>query len=176
MTPEVTQQVSKLRSEFYAQFADTQDTVVTINKEKSYASTPPKVSWVDAQQRLNYLCIYAYSAPDVLVPNRLLVLRIGVNIGAELLAGVSRGRGIRRHNQACQFYLTLLPDEALGLMPWIIDALDRDTKPGLATMPLPVHKLVQELDGSLVPSFWTPTAQQAARASLAATTLTPNYA
>jgi hypothetical protein len=175
MTPEVTQQVSKLRSEFYAQFANTQDTPVTINKEKSYASTPPKVSWVDNQQRLNYLCMYAYSAPDVLVPSRLLVLRIGVNIGAELLAGTSRGKGIRRHNQDCQFYLTVLPDEALGLMPWIAHALSRDTKPRLATMPLPSHTLVQDLEGSLVPSFWTPTAQKAARSPLSVT-LAPNYA
>ncbi|WOD37697.1 hypothetical protein [Nodosilinea sp. E11] len=168
MTPEVTQQVSRLRSEFYAQFADAQNTAVTINKEKSYASTPPKVSWTDTQQRLNYLCIYAYSAPDVLVPDRPLVLRIGVNLGAEVLAGVSRGKGIRRYNQACQFYLTLLPDEAMALMPWVLDALNRDAKPQLTTLPLPYHKLVPELGGSVAPSFWTHTAQRAVKSPLSA--------
>ncbi|MBE9139835.1 hypothetical protein IQ254_22000 [Nodosilinea sp. LEGE 07088] len=166
MTPEVTQQVSKLRSEFYTQFAKTQATTVTINKEKSYASTPPKVSWADSQQRLNYLCIYAYSAPDALVPDRPLVLRIGINLGAEVMAGASRGKGIRRYNQTCQFYLTLLPDEALALMPWILDALNRDTKPQLTTLPQPAHLLVPEPGGSVAPSFWTHAAQKAVRSPL----------
>lgn len=160
MTPEATREISKLRAEFYSLFANGLGTAVTITKEKSYASTPPKASWTDEQQRLNYLCIYAYSAPDVLVPERPLVLRIGVNLGAELFAGPSRSKGARRYNQTCQFYLTLLPTEVLESMAWLLDVLKHN--PELTPAALPESSYTLDYDATLgqVASFWTRTAQQ----------------
>ncbi|MGF1567402.1 MAG: hypothetical protein ACFCVD_04930 [Nodosilinea sp.] len=160
MTPEATQKISKLRTEFYGRFANALGTSVSITKEKSYSSTLPKASWTDAQQRLNYLCMYAYSAPDVLVPERPLVLRVGVNLGAELFTGPSRGKGARRYNQTCQFYLTLLPHEVLASMPWLIAVLDQQYGLELAALPTPPYTLDQEQGAGPVVSFWTRSAQQ----------------
>ncbi|NJL45368.1 MAG: hypothetical protein HC922_05755 [Leptolyngbyaceae cyanobacterium SM2_3_12] len=168
MTPEATREISKLRTEFYSLFADSLGTPVTITKEKSYASTPPKASWTDEQHRLNYVCIYAYSAPDVLVPDRPLVLRIGVNLGAELFAGPSRSKGSRRYNQTCQFYLTLLPPEALESMDWLIHVLQCSGDLTLESLPPSPYSL--DCDSSLgqVASFWTRSAQQRVQQPVAA--------
>jgi len=158
MLPESAQQVSKLRAEFYRSFADALATPVNISREKSYASTLPRVTWTDEQNRLNYLCMYAYSAPDVLLPDRPLVLRVGVNLGAELSTGSSPGRGSRRYNWTCQFYLTLLSPELPAALPWVIKALGQPYGLDLGAMPELPYTLESKAVAGQVDSLWTPSA------------------
>ena len=160
MLPESAQQVSKLRAQFYRSFADALDTSVNITREKSYASTLPRGSWTDEQGRLNYLCMYAHSAPDVLLPDRPLVLRVGVNLGAELFMGYSPGRSGRRYNWTCQFYLTLLSSELPTALPWIIKALAQPYGLDLDALPELPYTLEVKASSGQVNSLWTPLALQ----------------
>jgi hypothetical protein len=155
MLPESAQQVSKLRTQFYRSFADALDVSVTITREKSYASTLPRVSWTDEQGRLNYLCMYAHSAPDVLLPDRPLVLRVGVNLGAELFMGSGPGRGSRRYNWTCQFYLTLLDAELPAALPWIIQALGQPHGLDLDALPALPYTLESKATAGQANSLWT---------------------
>ncbi|WP_017299200.1 hypothetical protein [Nodosilinea nodulosa] len=173
MLPDSAQQVSKLRAQFYRSFADTLETSANISREKSYASTLPRVSWTDEQGRLNYLCMYAHSAPDVLLPDRPLVLRIGVNSGAELAVGSSPGRGSRRYNWTCQFYLTLLSDELPAALPWIVQALGQPQGLDLGAL----EGLPYTLEGAAGPvnSLWSRLALQQMERPLAKAIATPDY-
>ncbi|TVP64252.1 MAG: hypothetical protein EA342_16760 [Leptolyngbya sp. LCM1.Bin17] len=168
MTPETARDLSTLRSKFYHLLGAKLDVAVTIAREKSYASTLPKVSWTDQQQRLNYLCLYAYSAPDILVPDRPLVLRIGVNLGAEFMANTKGGRGMRRYNQDCQFYLTLMPEEVLDAVPWLVVAMHRHMQ-DWQTRPMAPYGLASSQPLGAVTSMWTQAARQQVYRSLQAT-------
>lgn len=174
MLPDSAQQVSKLRAQFYRSFADTLDTAANISREKSYASTLPRVSWTDGQGRLNYLCMYAHSAPDVLLPDRPLVIRIGVNSGAELATGSSPGRGSRRYNWTCQFYLTLLSDELPAALPWIVQALGQPH--GLELESLAGLPYTLEGTAGPVKSLWSRLALQQMQQPSSVATVTPDYA
>ena len=153
MLTESAQQVSKLRAQFYRSFADALDVSVNISREKSYSSTLPRVSWTDDQGRLNYLGMYAHSAPDLLLPDRPMVLRVGVNLGAELATGASAARGHRRYNWTCQFYLTLIPPELSAALPWILQALNQPR--GLDLEALPELPYSLESKPGQVNSLWT---------------------
>ncbi|MGB3136768.1 MAG: hypothetical protein WBG38_20700 [Nodosilinea sp.] len=155
MLPESAQQVSKLRSQFYHSLAAALEAPVTISKEKSYASTLPRVTWTDDQGRLNYVCLYAHSAPDVLLPDHPMVLRIGVNLGTELSTRVSSDRGRRRYNWTCQFYLTLVSSELSAALPWIVEALGQSSgfdPEALSDLPYILES--RESPGGVV-SLWT---------------------
>lgn len=172
MLPDSAQQVSKLRAQFYRSFADSLGVPANISREKSYASTLPRVSWTDDQGRLNYLCMYAHSAPDVLLPDRPLVLRIGVNLGAELAMGSSPGRGSRRYNWTCQFYLTLLSAELPAALPWILQALaqphglDLDSLEGLP---------YSQATGGQANFLWSRQALQQMQQPRSVATVAPDY-
>ncbi|PSN12217.1 hypothetical protein C7293_21125 [filamentous cyanobacterium CCT1] len=165
MLPESAQQVSKLRAQFYRSFADALDASasisnINISREKSYSSTLPRVSWTDDQGRSNYLCMYAHSAPDVLLPDRPTILRIGVNLGAELAMGASSERGRRRYNWSCQFYLTLLSTELSAALPWIVKALGQPCGLDLAALPELPYTLEHKEVAAQVDSLWTRLALQ----------------
>jgi hypothetical protein len=159
MTPEAIRAVSTLRSEFYGSFAENLGTMVTIAPEKSYARALPKVSWTDSQQRLNYLCLYAYSAPDILVPDRPLLLRIGLNLGAEFVDPGKGSRSLRRYNQDCQFYVTLLPQETLGAVPWLVAVVHSHSQ-DWPMLPSPPHGLASSQPLEATVSMWTQAARQ----------------
>ncbi len=176
MLPDSAQQVSKLRTQFYQSFADAVDFSVTITREKSYASTLPRVSWTDGQGRLNYLCMYAHSAPDGLMPDRPLVLRVGVNLGAELAMGTGPGRGSRRYNWTCQFYITLLAAELPAALPWILKALEQPHGFDLdALTGLPYTPEAKATAGQAI-SLWSRLALQQVQPPPSAPVVSPDYA
>ncbi|MGJ3251950.1 MAG: hypothetical protein ACFE0J_12585 [Elainellaceae cyanobacterium] len=156
MTPETIRIVTQLRDEFYTLFAASMKVPVTITNRSSYASTPSMASWVDNDQRLNYVCVYAYTAPDELVPNRPFILRVAVNKGAEMGAIARRGRGYQRVNRRKHFELTVLPSEILDFLPWIV-SLAKSYDEGAATLTSdPPHPFDCRMsDESLSHEAWT---------------------
>ena len=120
MTPAAIRLVSQLRHEFYSGFAAAMKVPVTVTNENSSASNPSMAYWVDQQQRLNYVRIYAHTAPDELVPERPFVLRLAINKSADSAATARRERGSQGLNQSWYFELTLLPEEVLDFLPWIV--------------------------------------------------------
>jgi hypothetical protein len=176
MLPDSAQQVSKLRTQFYRSFADALDISVNITREKSYASTLPRVSWTDQQGRLNYLCMYAHSAPDVLMPDRPLVLRIGVNLGAELFMGSGPGRGSRRYNWTCQFYLTLLAAELPAALPWILQALEQPHGLDLGSLTGLPYTLEGRAAAGQAKSLWSRQALQQVQSLRSVPVVSPDYA
>lgn len=156
MTPETIRIVTQLRDEFYASFAASMKVPVTITNRSSYASTPSMASWVDNEQRLNYVCVYAYTAPDELVPHRPFILRVAVNKGAEMGAIARRGRGYQRVNRRKHFELTVLPSEILDFLPWIV-SLAKSYDEGAATLTSkPPHPFDYHMSGEpLAHEAWT---------------------
>ncbi|PSR17629.1 hypothetical protein C8255_11540 [filamentous cyanobacterium CCP3] len=102
--------------------------------------------------------MYAHSAPDVLLPDRPTILRVGVNLGAELAMGASSERGRRRYNWSCQFYLTLVSTELSAALPWIVKALGQPC--GLDLEALPELPYTLESKAPQVNSLWTRLALQ----------------
>ncbi len=176
MLPESAKQVSELRAQFYTSFADALGTAVTITREKSYASTLPRVSWSDDQGRLNYLCMYGHSAPDVLLPDRPLVLRVGVNLGAELFMGAGAGRGTRRYNRTCQFYLTLVGAELPDALPWILKALAQPHGLNLEALSDLPYIIESKASAGQADSLWTRSAMQRMQQPRATATVSAEYA
>lgn len=126
MTPEAIRKIGKVRQEFHTEFAAIIDVPVNITKGDSYSSNFPKLSWVDLNQRLNYVYVYAHIAPDQLLPDRPLILRIGVNKGLGWEA-VKRSQGSKgKGDKVLRFDLTLLPDEILDFIPWLVGLLKSD--------------------------------------------------
>lgn len=96
-------------------------------------------SWVDQKQRLNYLRIYAYTAPDELVPERPLILRISVNKGADILTIAKRGRDYQGLNRSWYFELSLLPEEILDFLPWVVSLVIASDKGSAVVVSDPPH-------------------------------------
>ena len=121
MTPEAIRTVADIRQEFYNLLAPALGVPVHITKGSSYLGNTPKMSWTDSDQKLNYICVYAHTAPDALVPDRPLVLRLGINqgLGLEPLKGRQHKHPIGQ--KLLRFELTLLPDEILRFVPWVAD-------------------------------------------------------
>jgi hypothetical protein len=128
MTPTAIRTVSQLRQEFYSHFATAMKIPVNITSENSYTSNLSKASWVDNRQQLNYVCIYAHMAPDALVPERPLILRLAVNRGADLVAAARQGKSNNGLNRNLHFELTLLPEEVLDFLPWIVSLVKSHDK------------------------------------------------
>ncbi|NJR65065.1 MAG: hypothetical protein HC772_06680 [Leptolyngbyaceae cyanobacterium CRU_2_3] len=120
MTPTAIRIVSQLRQEFYSRFATAMQIPVNITSENSYTSNLSKASWLDSTQQLNYVCIYAHTAPDALVAERPLILRLAVNRGADLAVSTRQGKSSHGLNRNLHFELTLLPEEVLDFLPWIV--------------------------------------------------------
>lgn len=114
--------VSQLRGEFYLLFATGMNVPVRITN-KSYSSNSPIASWIDDRQRLNYVNIYAYTAPDEFIPNRPFILRVAINKGAGRVTIAKQGQECRGLNQRWDFELTVLPEEILDFLPWTVSLI-----------------------------------------------------
>jgi hypothetical protein len=120
MTPAAAAIVSELRGRFYSHFAAAMPPLVTVVNAKQGAPGTSVAAWVDAHQQLNYLYVYACVAPDPFLPERPLILRVSINKGAEMPSLSRIKRGSRSLNQDWHFDLTLLPEEVLAFVPWVV--------------------------------------------------------
>lgn len=120
MTPEAIRIITQLRREFYSLFATAMQVPVRISNSSLYASNPSIASWIDRRKKLNYVCVYAHIAPDELAPERPFILRVAANKGAGIVVGTKGEKDYRGLNQNWYFKLTLLPEETLDFLPWIV--------------------------------------------------------
>lgn len=90
---------------------------VSITSSNLYASNPLTASWMDNGKKLNYLCVYAHTVPDELVPKRPFILQLAANKGAGISANTRREKDCQGLNQSWYFKLTLLPEEVLNFLP-----------------------------------------------------------
>lgn len=141
MTPAAIRIVSQLRQEFYCLFSVAMKVSVNITGGSSSASNPSMVFWNDSQQRLNYVYIYAHTAPDELVPERPFVLRVAINKSAGTPITANRGKGCRGINQSWHFELTLLPEEILDFLPWTVGLIKSYDSSFAFLVPDPPHPL-----------------------------------
>jgi hypothetical protein len=149
MTPSAIRLVSQLRREFYSRFATAMDVPVHVTSGNSYASNLATASWLDQQQRLNYLYVYAHTAPDDLVPERPLILRVAINRGAGIGILSRREKGCRGFNQSWYFELTALPEEILDFLPWIVILIKSDVS-SASCVPDPPHPFDFQLSSALL--------------------------
>lgn len=141
MTPEAIRTLSQLRQEFYLLFAAAMEVPVRITNQNSQTSHLSVASWVDNQQRLNYMCIFAHTAPDRLIPERPFTIRIAVNTGGDTVAIARQKQGMQELNRNWHFELTLLPDEVLDFLPWVISMIKSYNQDFVALLPEPPHPL-----------------------------------
>ncbi len=120
MTPEAIRIITQLRREFYELFAAAMAVPVSITNGSSSTGNPPIASWIDNRKRLNYLRIYAYSAPDDLTPERPFILQLSVNKGGGVAAATKWRRDYQGLNRDWYFELTLLPEQMLDFLPWLV--------------------------------------------------------
>lgn len=160
MTPEIIRSIAKLRHDFYTSFAEAMEEPVTISGS-SYSSLASIASWVDANQRLNYITIYAYLAPDALAVDRPFILRFSINKGAGPVTLPRQGKGCQGFNQQWTFELTVLPEELLDFLPWIVDLVQAQNQ-GLGSFSEhPPHPINPDFLVSLkAPHLWTLAAEQ----------------
>lgn len=135
MTPEAKQILVQLRDTFYDQFAAAMKREVSITKDNSLVFSPSLAaiaSWVDDQQRFNYLSVTAHTSPDPLLPNRPLTLRITINPPGGVITNtktVHKKTGLSL-NQAWSLNLTVLPEEIGEMAHWVaswIHSQDNDS-------------------------------------------------
>lgn len=136
MTPEAIRIVDALRCEFYSLFAMAMKVPVRITGN-SYSTNFPTASWLDLRQKLNYLSVYAYTAPDHLIPQRPFILRLAINKGAGRFMKGKWGKECCGFNQGWQFELTLLPEEIIDFLPWIVSLVkaQENSSPSLVQVP-----------------------------------------
>ena len=139
MTPEAIRIVSQLRGEFYSLLATAMKVPVSLTQDNSSASHRSMASWIDDRQRLNYVLVYAHTAPDALVPERPFILRVAVNKGAGLVVNPKRRKDYRELNQSWHFELTLLPEEILDFLPWIVSLVKSHDKCSASFVQTPPH-------------------------------------
>ncbi|MGC8712451.1 MAG: hypothetical protein ACP5RH_08670 [Leptodesmis sp.] len=160
MTPEIIRTISKLRNDFYTSFATAMPEPVKISGN-SYNSLASIASWVDSNQWLNYITIYAYLAPDALVSERPFVLRCSINKGAGTVALPRHGQVCRGVNQQWSFELTILPEELLDFLPWIVDLVQAQTQGLHSLSQRPPHPLNPDFFVSVKSAhFWTLAAER----------------
>ncbi|WP_299487641.1 hypothetical protein [Acaryochloris sp. IP29b_bin.137] len=135
MTPEAKQILVQLRETFYTQFAAAMKRDVSVTKDNSLVFSPSLaaiVSWVDDQQRFNYLSVQAHTAPDPLYPGRPLTLRITINPPSGIITNtktVQKKMGLSL-NSSWSLNLTVLPEEIVDMAHWVaswIHAQDNDS-------------------------------------------------
>ena len=168
MTPEAIRIVTQLRREFYSLFATKMEVPVIITNSNSCASNPSIASWIDRQQRLNYVCIYVHLSPDELVPNRPFLLRLAINKGAGIGVSAKQHKDYQGLNQRWHFELTLLPEEILDFLPWIV-SLVKSYEKGSPSLTLePPHPFEFKMSNLLLShDIWTQKAGLQASHSLA---------
>jgi hypothetical protein len=120
MTPDAIRVLSQLRQEFYALFAVAMEVPVRVTNKNSYCAV---AYWIDAKQRLNYLRIFAHTAPDELGLKRPLTLRLAINVGEDITVLTKHRRDSQELNRDWSFELTLLPEEVLDFIPWIVSLI-----------------------------------------------------
>jgi hypothetical protein len=140
MTPDAIRIVSQLRQDFYSLFATAIGIPVRISG-KSYISNSAIASWVDDQQRLNYLNIYPYLAPDKFIPERPFILRIAINKSAGRFTRAKQGQICKGLNQDWDFELTLLPEELLDFQPWIVGLVNSHNHGAASFVEEPPHPM-----------------------------------
>lgn len=163
MTPDTIRTLTSLRDQFYCLFAAAMEASVKVTQGNSSTNSPAMAFWVDDQQRLNYLRVYAHTAPDVLVPERPFVLRVSVNKGAGVPLATKQAKGCRGHNQSWHFDLTVLPEELLEFVPWIVSVIQAQEKyPTVAqTSPYPLtHQAPAAFNAASNNDAWTQNARQ----------------
>jgi hypothetical protein len=155
VTPETKHIVNELRREFYSLFAATMNVPVYITGA-SYSSNSPIASWVDARQRLNYVNVYAYSAPDEFIPFRPFILRLAINKSAGRITIVKKGQEYRSLNRVWDFELTLLPEEILDFLPWVVSLVKTQDKSSPSLLVPPPHPFEFEVPTvGLLTEAWT---------------------
>lgn len=161
MTPDGIRIISQLRREFYSLFATAMQVPVNITNSNSYASNLSMASWIDHRKKLNYLCVYAHTAPDELVPERPFILRVAANKGAGITLTTKREKDCRGLNQSWYFKLTLLPEEILDFHPWIVNLVKSYDKGSASFLLEPPHPFDFRIsDITLFHDAWTQKAGQ----------------
>jgi hypothetical protein len=164
MTPEAIRIISQLRREFYTLFAAAMEVPVNITSGSSSTGNPPMASWIDDQQRLNYLRIYVHTAPDQLIPERPFILRLSLNKGGGVATATKWRRDHQGLNQDWHFELTLLPEEILDFLPWLVSLVkshDQDADSFAQESPHPFHLKIS--DEPFSNDSWTQKAYQESR-------------
>jgi len=154
MTPDAIRTLTSLRDQFYGLFAAAMEVSVRITHGNTSTNSPAMAFWVDDQQRLNYIRVYAHTAPDTLVPERPFVLRVSINKGAGVPLATKQSKGCRGHNQSWHFDLTVLPEELLEFAPWIVSLIQAQEERSAAAAQSPLPRLK-------VPAFPYPFTRQA---------------
>lgn len=163
MTPEAIRTISQLRREFYSLFAAAMKIPVSITNGNSYAGNPSMASWMDGRQRLNCVYVYAHTAPDDLVPERPFILRVTTNKGAGMIPATRRGKDCRGLNQSWHIELTLLPEEILDFLPWIVGLVKAHDKGSTSFVQEPPHPVNFKMSDVLsFHDLWTQKAWQQA--------------
>ena len=161
MTPEAIRTVSQLRQEFYSLFAAAMKVQVIVTPKNSSTNNLPIAFWIDNRGKLNYMRICVYTAPDALIPERPFILRLSVNKGAGIVIPIEQGRNCRRLNQDWHFELTLLPEEILDFLPWIVSLIKYQEKNSASFVPEPPHPFQSKtFSALLVNGAWTQKAWQ----------------
>jgi len=136
---------------------------VRITNDKLYARSPCTASWTDSKQRLNYIWVYAHTAPDELVPKRPFILRVAINKGAGVVAAAKQGKDRQGLNKSWRFELTLLPEEILDFLPWIVTLVKLYDEGSVSLIPEPPRPLSFKLPSVLLlHDAWTEKAWQQA--------------
>jgi hypothetical protein len=166
MTPDAIRIIAQLRREFYSLFAAAMEAPVSITNGGSSTGNPPMAFWIDHRQRLNYLRVYVHTAPDELMPERPFILRVSVNKGGGIITTAKWRRDCRGLNQDWHFELTLLPEEILDFLPWLVNLVKSYDHGSASFVQEPPHPFSFKISDWL--SFkeaWTQKAQQESRNS-----------
>ncbi len=160
MTPESIRVLSSLRTEFYTQFVSAMQVPVKISGS-SYNSISFVASWLNDREQLNYLNIYAYTAPDELAVERPFILRIAINKGAGNMGFAKQAQAFRGVNQKWQLELTVLPEQLLDFLPWVVDLVQAHAKGDSSFMQEPPHPVTLELSNWLLTDMiWSTQAEK----------------
>ena len=155
MTPNSIKELAKIRHEFYSLLAIAIDMPVSITKGNSHSCNPSKISWRDCHRRYNYIYIYAHIAPDKLLIDRPFIIRVGINKGLGIGTSTSRKEMQGDSQEVLRFDLTLLPDELIHFIPWVISLLKAYDKGHNISIPSPCPLNVSTLDEILRYGAWT---------------------
>lgn len=161
MTPETIRIITQLRREFYTLFAAAMEVPVNITNGSSSTGNPPMASWIDDRQRLNYLRIYVYTAPDQLIPERPFILRLSVNKGGGVATAAKWRRDYLGLNRDWHFELTLVPEEILDFLPWLVSVVQSYDQGSASFVQKPPHPFDFDISNVLlVNEAWTQKARQ----------------
>ncbi|MGA7935220.1 MAG: hypothetical protein WCA35_16850 [Kovacikia sp.] len=159
MTPETIRITTKLRREFYDLFVAEMNVPVKISHNSSYLIA----SWIDNRRQLNYVNIYAHLAPDDLLDQRPFILRLAINKGVGHVTLLKRDQFYLGLNPDWQFELTVLPEEILDFLPWIISLIKAKTKELSSFTQTPPHPIHLNLPNVLLSNeIWTQKAERVA--------------